>query len=102
MKNLYLFLIIFTSALVLSSCQTPQETSTNQKFTDKGKKLIINKSWDNPEKINKLNGQKITVTRLSVHMSAQNTVSETADKLGFEYPQYFSRLFKKKVGMSPK
>lgn len=30
------------------------------------------------------------------------TVSEVAYKLGFEYPNYFSRLFKKKVGMSPK
>ncbi len=30
------------------------------------------------------------------------TISETAYKLGFEYPQYFSRLFKKKVGISPK
>lgn len=30
------------------------------------------------------------------------TVSEVAYKLGFDYPQYFSRLFKKKVGMSPK
>lgn len=30
------------------------------------------------------------------------SVSQTAYKLGFEYPQYFSRLFKKKVGMSPK
>ena len=30
------------------------------------------------------------------------TISETAYKLGFEYPQYFSRLFKKKVGVSPK
>ena len=29
------------------------------------------------------------------------TVSDTAYKLGFEYPQYFSRLFKKKVGISP-
>ncbi len=35
-------------------------------------------------------------------MEPKNTVSETAYKLGFEYPQYFSRLFKKKVGMSPK
>ena len=30
------------------------------------------------------------------------TISETAYKLGFEYPQYFSRLFKKKVGITPK
>jgi AraC-like DNA-binding protein len=30
------------------------------------------------------------------------SITETAYKLGFDYPQYFSRLFKKKVGMSPK
>ena len=29
------------------------------------------------------------------------SISETAYKLGFEYPQYFSRLFKKKVGLCP-
>lgn len=35
-------------------------------------------------------------------LAPNTSVSETAYKLGFEYPQYFSRLFKKKVGMSPK
>lgn len=35
-------------------------------------------------------------------LNSNSRVSEVAFDLGFEYPQYFSRLFKKKVGMSPK
>ncbi len=34
-------------------------------------------------------------------LSSNNSVSEIAYGLGFEYPQYFSKLFKKKVGITP-
>jgi AraC-like DNA-binding protein len=34
-------------------------------------------------------------------LQTNHTVSEIAYDLGFEYPQYFSRLFKKKTGVSP-
>jgi len=34
-------------------------------------------------------------------LTPEITISEIAFKLGFNYPEYFSRLFKKKTGMSP-
>ena len=34
-------------------------------------------------------------------LASDATVSEIAYKLGFEYPNYFARLFKKKIGMTP-
>lgn len=34
-------------------------------------------------------------------LATDNSVSETAYKLGFENPPYFSRLFKKKSGFTP-
>jgi AraC family transcriptional activator of pobA len=34
-------------------------------------------------------------------VSTDNTVAETAYQLGFENPPYFSRLFKKEVGLTP-
>ena len=38
----------------------------------------------------------------SMLLSSNISVSEIAYELGFEYPQYFGNLFKKKTGMSPK
>lgn len=37
----------------------------------------------------------------NILMSTDNTVAETAFQLGFENPPYFSRLFKKSVGITP-
>jgi len=34
-------------------------------------------------------------------LSTSLTINETAFKLGFEYPQYFTRLFKSKTGQTP-
>ncbi|MEL6256705.1 MAG: helix-turn-helix domain-containing protein [Bacteroidota bacterium] len=34
-------------------------------------------------------------------LSSSNTVSEIAYELGFNYPHYFSRLFKSKTGKTP-
>ncbi|MCL3779022.1 AraC family transcriptional regulator [Prolixibacteraceae bacterium JC049] len=34
-------------------------------------------------------------------LSTNDSVNEIAYELGFEYPQYFSRIFKKKIGVSP-
>lgn len=37
----------------------------------------------------------------NILLNPNKTISEVAYELGFEYPQYFSRLFKKKVGITP-
>jgi AraC-like DNA-binding protein len=44
---------------------------------------------------------QIIDTSKSLLKSNKHTVSEIAYKLGFEYPNYFSRLFKKVTGKSP-
>lgn len=35
-------------------------------------------------------------------MDESNSISQVSDNLGFQYPQHFSRFFKKLAGMSPK
>lgn len=37
----------------------------------------------------------------NILLNSNKTVNEIAYDLGFDYPEYFSRLFKKKVGVSP-
>ena len=37
----------------------------------------------------------------NILLNSSKTVSEIAYNLGFEYPQYFSRLFKQKTGVTP-
>lgn len=37
----------------------------------------------------------------NILLNTNNSVSEIAYSLGFEYPQYFSKLFKKKTGSTP-
>jgi AraC-like DNA-binding protein len=34
-------------------------------------------------------------------LASGHTVTETADLLGFEYPQHFTRMFKRHFGQSP-
>ncbi|MFI3296046.1 MAG: helix-turn-helix transcriptional regulator [bacterium] len=47
--------------------------------------------------------QQSIVERAKVALSTTTlSVSEISYSLGFEYPHYFSRLFKKRVGVSPK
>jgi AraC-like DNA-binding protein len=43
----------------------------------------------------------IVIEAKNVLMSTDSTVAETAFQLGFENPPYFSRLFKKSVGITP-
>ena len=37
----------------------------------------------------------------SLLLSSEHSISEIAFQLGFSYPQYFSRLFKRKLGKTP-
>ena len=45
--------------------------------------------------------QAIIIKAKAILLSTNQSISETAYQLGFEYPQYFSRLFRSKTGLSP-
>lgn len=46
--------------------------------------------------------RKFVMQRAQTLLAEGKTVSETAAALGFDYPQHFSRQFKKQFGISPK
>lgn len=46
--------------------------------------------------------RRFVIARIKDELAAGLTVSEVAYKLGFEYPQHLSRMFKKGTGMTPK
>lgn len=45
--------------------------------------------------------QSFVLRRACQYLAAGKTVAETSDLLGFEYPQHFTRLFKKRFGIPP-
>ena len=45
--------------------------------------------------------RSIIVREVKNRLSSGMSISETAYDLGFEYPQHFSRMFKKSTGISP-
>ena len=47
------------------------------------------------------NGCSIRCGREKYVMDRELTINQVAYKLGSQYPQHFTRLFKKEVGMTP-
>ena len=37
----------------------------------------------------------------NILLNSNNSIGEISNELGFEYPHYFSKLFKTKTGMTP-
>ena len=45
--------------------------------------------------------RNFVMQKATAYLHDGNTVTETSDLLGFEYPQHFTRLFKRHFGLSP-
>ena len=46
--------------------------------------------------------RQYVIRRAQDALAAGATIAETADRLGFEYPQHFSRMFKRQTGLTPR
>jgi AraC-like DNA-binding protein len=58
---------------------------------------VRNATGDSPTRII----QRFLINRAKSLMVGGMTVSQVAEELGFEYPQHFTRYFKKHEGMTP-
>lgn len=59
--------------------------------------VVRNATGDSPTRVI----QRFLIERAKSLMIGGMTVSQVADELGFEYPQHFTRYFKKHEGMTP-
>ena len=59
------------------------------------------KEWSGTSPVKYRNGMRIAAAR-SLLLNSNLTVSEIASEIGFDDPYYFSRIFKKLTGLSPR
>ena len=46
--------------------------------------------------------RRFVMQRAQHLLTAGHTIAETAEMLGFDYPQHFTRMFKRHFGISPR
>ena len=92
----------------LMSNKDPKAVKIFKKYftnTELGKEYNLYNTVLNSPKLNETKAEILITTIIEqAKNSLQNSnksVSEIAYNLGFEYPQYFSRLFKQKTGITP-
>jgi YesN/AraC family two-component response regulator len=96
---------------VLTACMDKKQTTDK----DMKQELTLTQEWDKvfplSEKVNHKKETGMTAQRYIqnkvIDLSKQYvldkelTLNQVAYKLGFQYPQHFTRLFKKEVGVTP-